>query len=122
MDDSQVTLTEVGDVRVIGLPTDVGAATEEPLLPIVRDALESSPRLIIVDFTGVETTNSAGVGLLFDLVRRGREQNIPVALANVTAQPKLVLERVQLPRYAVVFDSVEAAIESVREGREEGGS
>lgn len=114
MDENEVTLTETGDARVIGLPVDVGADTEDPLLPIVEEALEASPRLIVVDFGRVETTNSAGVGLLFDLLRRGRERGIPVAIAAITAQPKLVVERVQLTRYADVFPTVEEAIESVR--------
>ena len=114
MDETEVTLTELGDARVIGLPVDVGADTEDPLVPIVERALEASPAVIVVDFERVESTNSAGVGLLFDLLRRSRERDIPVTLANVTAQPKLVVERVQLPRYAEMFETVEEAIASVR--------
>jgi len=114
MNETHVTMTELGDARVIGLPADVGAGTEDPLLPIVDEVLSAEPRIIVVDFGRVETTNSAGVGLLFDLLRRSRDRGIPVALANVTAQPKLVVERVQLTRYADVFATVEDAIASVR--------
>jgi anti-anti-sigma regulatory factor len=57
--------------------------------------------------------NSAGVGLLFHIMRRGRETGIRVVIANITAQPKLVIERVQLTRHAEVFSTVDEAIESV---------
>ena len=114
MDETHVTLTAMGDAHVIGLPADVGAGTEDALLPIVDEIFAASPRLIVVDFGRVESTNSAGVGLLFDLLRRSRQHHVPVVLASIRAQPKLVVERVQLTRYADVFATVEEAIASVR--------
>ena len=109
---TDVTYQEVQDAIVLGLPSDVGAQMEDVLSAALSRAFASAPRLVVVDHSRVKAMNSAGIGLLFDLVRRAQEREIPVALAGLSGQPKVVMEHVRLTHHVPSFDSVEAAVDS----------
>jgi anti-anti-sigma factor len=102
----------VKNACVIALPESFGPELEDSFDAAVSRALESTPQVVVVDSSKLRVTNSAGIGLLIDLVRRAQEQEVRVALAGLSGQPKLVIERVGLPRHAPLFDSVEEAMAS----------
>jgi anti-anti-sigma factor len=106
-----VAVREEDAAWVVTLPGELGAEVEDSLVPAVERILASAPRLLVVDFSLVAVANSAGIGAIVDLVRRARERNVPIVLAALKGQPKLIVERIGLQRYAASYETVEAALE-----------
>jgi anti-anti-sigma regulatory factor len=112
-----VGVREVGTARVLVPPRDLTGSAGKALTAAADAALEESPAVLVIEFSQVETLNSAGVGALFEVARRARERSVPVALAAIEGQPRLVVEQVRLPLYVPVHDSVEAAIASLGDAK-----
>ena len=110
-----IAVRELGSACVLTPPKDFAAAAGTALAQAVDTALVSAPDVLIVDFSRVENVNSAGVGSLFDAARRARDRGVPIALAALQGQPRLVIERVRLPLYVPVHATVEEAVASYRE-------
>lgn len=107
---TKVDVRQTHKARVVRLPPQLTARTEEALAPAIQEALESPTGFVIVDFSGVRTTDSAGVGLLFGLLQSARTRGVAVALTAARGQPRVILERVRLTRYVPLYDSVEEAL------------
>lgn len=95
---------------ILSLPKELGAEAEELLVPAAEQALAGPARLLVLDFSGVTLANSAGIGVLVDLVRRARAASVPLALAAVGGQPRLVLERVGFLAAIPEYHSVDEAL------------
>jgi len=107
---TKVDVRQTRKARVVRLPPQLTARTEEALAPAIEEALDSPTGFVIVDFSGVRTTDSAGIGLLFGLLQSARARGVAVVLAAVQGQPRVILERVRLPKYVPLYDSVDAAL------------
>lgn len=112
---TRVDVQELDELRILRMPRELSARAEHALEPAIRQALDGPARFLVVDFAAVQTCDSAGIGLLFDLLQRARAEEVRVALAAVGGQPRMVLERVRLPRYVPMFATVDEAVTSVRE-------
>jgi anti-anti-sigma factor len=95
---------------VLTLPGELEAEVEDSLVQTVERVLASATRLIVVDFSLVASANSAGIGTVVDVVRRARERGVPIAFSALHGQPKLIVERIGLQRYAACYETVEAAL------------
>lgn len=102
----------IGEARVLVPPRDLTGSAGQALTTAADSALEESPTVLVIDFSRVETLNSAGIGALFEVARRARNRSVPVALAALAGQPRTVVEQVRLPLYVPVCESVEEAIAS----------
>lgn len=95
---------------VLSLPGELGAEIEEGLIPAVERVLAGPANLLVLDFSGVTLANSAGIGVLVDLLRRARAVSVPVVVAAVGGQPRLVLGRVgflaAVPEFASIADAL----------------
>ena len=61
--------------------------------PSLASALmESSPSQVVIDLTGVDYIDSAGLGILLTLRERAEEKNVKVALKGMAGSVKEVLE------------------------------
>ena len=105
-----VTARQVNDAWVIGLPARLWAELEEPLYPILDQILSGSPKAVILDCGQVVYTNSAGIGVLVECLRRVREHRVSLVLAGLSGQPRMVLEKVQLLRVFSTCSTVDAAL------------
>ena len=104
-----VTVSVEEGCAVLALPARLESALEDALVLAVEGALEKSPRLLVLDFSAVTFTASAGIGLIVDTLRRASAHNVKVALAAVQGQPRMVLERIGLGRHAEFYETVAAA-------------
>lgn len=96
---------------VLRLPADLVADAEAGILAAASPALSSRGRKLVLDFSTVTYADSAGVGILVVLVQRARQMEIPLILAAVGRQPRLVLDRVGFLRLVPVYPTVEEAVE-----------
>lgn len=95
---------------VFSLPREFGAEAEDQLIPATDEALVAGAVSIVLDFGAVEIANSAGIGILVDLIRRARARNVAVVLATVRGQARVICERVGFFALLPSFDSVDEAI------------
>ena len=101
----------LGGAWVLSLPSAFGAEVEEDLVPAAEGAFAAGATRIVLDFASVELASSAGIGAIVDLLRRARERNVPVVLAAVKGQPRVILDRVGFLAVVPSYDSVDQALE-----------
>jgi anti-anti-sigma factor len=106
----RVAAREEGGAWVLSLPPRLEAHVEDALIPAMEAALAGTPRRIVLDFTAVGFASSAGIGAVVDALRRGSARSVPVCLACLVGQPRLVMERIGLTRISVTYDSVADAL------------
>ena len=58
---TKVDVRKTRKARVVRLPPQLTARTEEALAPAIREALDAPTGFVVVDFSGVRTTDSAGI-------------------------------------------------------------
>ena len=89
---------EVADgVRAIDVKGDITAASEDVLMDAYGRANESSPKAIVLNFSGLDYMNSGGIGLLVTLLVRAQRQGQDV-LAYRPLRPLPPDLRVDAPR------------------------
>jgi anti-sigma B factor antagonist len=77
----------------------------------IGEAVPTSARALVVDFSGLEFIDSSGIAMLFNLVRRlgGRRQALHV-VARPGEPVARVLEIVEFHRAAPVHDTIDEAL------------
>lgn len=100
---------------LIRLPGRLRAEVEDALVPEVVKGLKAPIRSIILDFSRVDASDSAGVGLLVEVIRRAMEKKVPVVLCALQGQPEIIVERLGITDYARRTNSVEEALAQSRE-------
>jgi anti-anti-sigma factor len=92
----RVTVREPADgIAILDIQGEISAFAEEELMSAHATASSAGARSIILNFTGVESMNSAGAGLLIALlarVQRQKQRLLAYGLAE-SNQPALVLTR-----------------------------
>ena len=107
----RVNLRQIGSARIIDLPADLLAEIEEALLAAAEVVFASDAQLLVLDFSKVAYANSAGIGVLVILLQRAKSRGMPVVVTQVSGQPRIILERVGIPRYARVCESLDEALQ-----------
>lgn len=77
-------------------------------------------RALIVDFSRTEYVNSAGLGALFQLVRRLRPREARLAFASVPPTLCRLFQTVGLDRVTEFFETTESALASLQRGSSTG--
>lgn len=73
MADSTITMTVrmvVPAISIIDINGDITANAEQELMRAYTEATESSARVVILNFTGMQYMNSSGIGLIVTLMIR----------------------------------------------------
>ena len=83
------------------------AAVKAEALDLLRGAPD-----VVVDLSGVEFLDSAGVGVLVGLFRNSRVHGGRARFCGLTPGVRSVLELIQLDRIFEIYDDVEAATRS----------
>ena len=83
------------------------AAMKAEALRLLGDAPD-----VVVDLTGVDFLDSAGVGVLVGLFKHARLRGGRARFCGLTPGVRSVLELIQLDRIFEIYDGVEAAVRS----------
>lgn len=69
--------------------------------------IQEHHRLWIIDMSDVSFIDSAGLGILVNVLKSARSQDRKLVLCNLSATAKLILEITQLDRVFEVFDELD---------------
>jgi anti-sigma B factor antagonist len=100
-----------GDVVIAHVSGELDLAGAPSTGEAIGEAVPTSARALVVDFSGLEFIDSSGIAMLFNLVRRlgGRRQELHV-VARSGEPVARVLEIVEFQRAAPVHDTLDAAL------------
>jgi anti-anti-sigma factor len=103
-----------GDVIVARVTGELDLAGAPRTGESITDAVATSARGLVVDFSALEFIDSSGVAMLFTLARRlgGRRQELRVVAPNGSPVAR-VLGIVEFSRAAPVHEDVESAVEAM---------
>ena len=87
---------------------------------IIKDhvgaAVDDGNKLILVNLSGVNYVDSAGLASLVGAIKAAREKNARVFLAGMSESVKSVVEMTRLNRVLSIFDTVESATAALTSG------
>jgi anti-sigma B factor antagonist len=105
----QIDQRECNGAVVLGISGEVGMLEFEAMSAKFREVLANSPRLVVLDLSGVPMIASAGMGAMVALRRDTGKYGGKVRLAAVRPQVREALKRALFERIFEFFDTVEAA-------------
>jgi anti-anti-sigma factor len=114
MDLVQLETEDRGDVVIAHVTGELDLAGAPSTGEAIGEAVPTSARALVVDFSKLEFIDSSGIAMLFNLVRRlgGRRQQMHV-VARSGEPVARVLEIVEFHRAAPVHDTLDEALAQV---------
>ena len=114
MDLVQLETEARGDVIIARVTGELDLAGAPATGEAIGEAVPTSARALVVDFSELEFIDSSGIAMLFNLARRlgGRRQQLHV-VAMASEPVARVLEIVEFDRAAPVHGSLDAALAQV---------
>lgn len=112
---ADVSFSSDGDIVVASLRGEIDMSNAGELGETIGRALTNDVLALVLDLTGVEYVDSAGIHVIYDLHERLRTRGQDIRV--VIAPDALIAEALRLadvPRAVGVADSVEAALVSLR--------
>ena len=111
MDLVQLAIEEKGDVVVAHVTGELDLAGAPSTGEAIGEAVPTSARVLVVDFSGLEFIDSSGIAMLFNLARRlgSRRQELRV-VATGGGPVSRVLEIVEFDRAAPVHETLDDAL------------
>jgi anti-anti-sigma factor len=114
MDLVQLEIEERGDIVIASVSGELDLAGAPSTGEAIGEAVPTSARTLVVDFTKLEFIDSSGIAMLFNLVRRlgARRQELRV-VARGGEPVSRVLEIVEFNRAAPVHETLDEALAQV---------
>src|SRR4051794_22303693 len=111
MDLVQLAIEQRGDLVIARVSGELDLAGAPSTGDAIGEAVPTSARTLVVDFTGLEFIDSSGIAMLFNLARRlgARRQDLRV-VARVGGPVARVLEIVEFNRAAPVHETLDDAL------------
>ena len=111
MDLVQLEIEERGDVVIARVTGELDLAGAPSTGDSIGQAVPTSARALVVDFSGLEFIDSSGIAMLFNLARRlgSRRQELRV-VATGGGPVSRVLEIVEFDRAAPVHETLDEAL------------
>jgi anti-anti-sigma factor len=107
-------LRDAPPLVVIDLRGEITTFAQEPLMIAYREAAARGVEGILLNFSAVEYLNSAGLAAIISIISQARQANQRLMLMGLTPHYRLIFDMMGLTTYAPVFDTEDAARESVR--------
>lgn len=103
-----------GDIGVAVLRSDLTAATVDRFREAFNQWLESEPSLtkVVLDMGEVQIMDSAGLGVLMAALKRIRERQGDLRLAQLQKKPRLVFEITRAFKVIEASESVDDAVQA----------
>jgi len=97
---------------VVVIEGSIDGLTAETLLSTLQGQVEAGSTRLVVDFSGVDYTSSAGLRALLATVKEARRRGGDLRLARIRPNVRKVLELSGFTSILKVYDEVDAAVES----------
>ena len=110
---AQFTITELG-VGVVKIDGGLNASNVDDFRESCFQWLaeHEGMNLIVLDLGAVDFIDSAGLGVMVELLKRVSERGGDVRLAGLQKQARIVFEITRAYKIFAIFDSVEMALQS----------
>lgn len=96
---------------IVSLPEEIDAQTVGDFEQGMTDLLPAEGRVrLILDFSGTQYIDSAGIGGVVRLFRRLKERQGLMVIASCRENVRKILNLINLQRFIPVFDTVEQAL------------
>jgi anti-anti-sigma regulatory factor len=103
-------LQQRGSTWIVEFPMQLGMTSEDLVDSVIGKASKETVRKLILDFTKCQTMDSAGIGLVLLIVRKGDELDAELIFAGLEGQPRLLMERSRLTEQARVVTTISDAL------------
>lgn len=120
MADSSITMTvrKVDPaISIIDITGDITANAEQDLMRAYTEATESSARVVILNFTGLQYMNSSGIGLLVTLMIRMNRLKQRLLAYGLSEHYAHIFALTRLNEAIGTYDSESAAIAAASKDR-----
>jgi len=117
MDLVQLEIEDRGEVVIARVKGELDLAGAPSTGEAIGEAVPTSARALVIDFSGLEFIDSSGIAMLFSLARRlgGRRQELRVVAVDGKPVAR-VLEIVEFDRAAPVHETLDEALAAVDGG------
>jgi anti-anti-sigma factor len=108
----EITTEQRGTVTVLSIVGSVDGMTASAMVVSFREQVSGGNVLLVVDFTGVDYTSSAGLRALLETVKETRQRGGDLRLAAVQPDVLRVLELSGFTHILKLFPDTESAVAS----------
>jgi anti-sigma B factor antagonist len=95
---------------IIDLTGDLNGAAEEALTDAYNRASSNSPKIVLLNFSGLEYLNSSGIGLLVTLLIRANRKNQQLWVCGLSDHYQEIFELTRLNEAITIFETEAEAI------------
>ena len=114
MDELNVSVRQLPPLVVIDLLGSVTGFADGAITGAYQDATKEGGRDFLLNFSGVDYVNSAGIAIIIGILIEARKANQRLLVTGLTPHYEKIFNMMGLSEYAPVFNSIEAASEWVR--------
>lgn len=110
--------TEQEDVQILLVDSLLNPLDNQEIIGIVEEKIEGNSTRFIVDLKDMDYMNSTGLTFLISILTRSRSAGGEVAIANLSDNIKKILLITRLHSAFSIYDSVNTALEALRQEAE----
>ena len=110
---TQATLRDVPPLTVIDLGGEVTTFSEDVVNGAYKQATERGARHILLNFSGVDYINSAGISVIIGLLTEARKADQALMITGLNAHYTKIFQMMGLAQYAPLYETEEAAKQAV---------
>ena len=111
MNNVQVSVRDLPPLQVIDLAGAVTGFADDAITSAYRAAAARGSRDFLLNFSGVDYVNSAGIAVIIGILIEARNASQRVMVTGLTPHYQKIFSMMGLSDYAPVFDNIEAASE-----------
>ena len=104
-----------GDAYIIDVNGEMDLYNSYKLKELVMKMIEKNVKLFIINLDQVGYIDSSGIGALIYICSTIKKSNLRLAIANVHGSVKKVIELTKLMGYFPISNSIEEALDMVKE-------
>ncbi|MEO1583407.1 MAG: STAS domain-containing protein [Planctomycetota bacterium] len=108
--DITITTEQRGDARVVFPVGDIDLSRSPVLRQAMKAELESKPKKLVIELSGVEYMDSSGVATLVEAMQHSRKAGSALVLCSLTDRVRSIFEIARLEQVFVITLDLEAAL------------
>lgn len=105
-------IEDMGKVKVVSLSGKMDVGLSMTVETELEELVDSGTINLILEISGIEYLSSSGIRVFIAIMRKVKEKNGKIVLAQVPDTIKKILKTVDLEDLFEVYDSVDKALES----------
>jgi anti-anti-sigma factor len=111
MNEVRVSVRQLPPLLIIDLSGAVTGFADGAITSAYRESADRGSRDFLLNFSGVDYVNSAGIAVIIGILFEARKANQHVMITGLTPHYQKIFNMMGLSEYAPVFDTIEAASE-----------